>query len=57
MPSWGYIIIIGIILCIVLSAFFSGTETAFATVNKVKLEKEAKLGNRKAKLAFKLSEN
>lgn len=57
MPSWGYIMIIGIILCIVLSAFFSGTETAFAIVNKVKLEKEAKLGNRKAKLAFKLSEN
>ena len=38
MPSWGYIMIIGIILCIVLSAFFSGTETAFAIVNKVKLE-------------------
>ena len=57
MPSWGYPIIIVIVVLVMFSAFFSGTETVFASVNKIKLEKKAKEGSRKAKLAFDLSEN
>ena len=55
MPSWGVPIIIVIIVLIGFSAFFSGTETVFASVNKIKLEKKAKEGSKKAMLAFKLS--
>lgn len=57
MPSWGIPIIIVIILMIILSGFFSGTETVFASVNKIKLEKKAKAGGKKEKLAFELSNN
>ena len=57
MPSWGIIAIIAIVLLVALSAFFSGTETVFANVNKIKLEKLAKEGNKKADLANKLANN
>ena len=57
MPSWGIPIIIVIIVMIILSGFFSGTETVFASVNKIKLEKKAKAGGKKEKLAFELSNN
>jgi len=48
--------IIAMVVCIVLSAYFSATETAFSSVNKTRLKALAEKGNRKAKLAFELAE-
>ena len=49
--------IILMIVCIVLSAYFSATETAFSSLNKTRLKTIAEKGNKKAELALKLSEN
>ncbi len=46
-----------IILCIVMSAYFSATETAFSSFNRIRLKNMAEKGNKKAKLVMKLSEN
>ena len=49
---------IGIIcLCIVLSAYFSATETAFSSFNRIRVKSLADNGNRRARLVLKLSEN
>lgn len=40
-----------IFICILFSAFFSGTETAFSTVNQVRLKSYADSGTKKAKRA------
>ncbi|WP_242968229.1 HlyC/CorC family transporter [Anaeromassilibacillus sp. An172] len=40
-----------IFICILFSAFFSGTETAFSTVNQVRLKSYADSGSKKAKRA------
>ena len=49
-----YIIIMAVL--ILLSAYFSATETAFSSLNKTRIKTLAEKGNRKAKLACKLSE-
>ncbi len=49
--------LIVIILCIVMSAYFSATETAFSSFNRIRLKNMAEKGNKKAKLVMKLSEN
>lgn len=46
-----------IIICIVMSAYFSATETAFSSFNRIRLKNMAEKGNKKAKLVMKLSEN
>ena len=43
-----------LILCLVLSAFFSGTETALMSFNRYQLRTMAKAGNRGAILAERL---
>lgn len=48
--------IIAIVICIIMSAYFSATETAFSSVNKTRLKALAEKGDRKAKLALDLSE-
>lgn len=48
--------LIPIIICIILSAYFSATETAFSSLNKTRLKTMIEKGNKKAKLAYKLSE-
>lgn len=52
-------IIYGIIifLCIVLSAFFSGTEMAFSCANKIRLKSYADNGNKRAKTALWVVDN
>ena len=45
------------VVLVIMSAYFSATETAFSTVNKTKLKTLAEKDNRKAKLALSLSEN
>ena len=47
---------VGIVICILASAFFSGSEMALSSCNVVRLENEAKGGSRKAARALKLTE-
>jgi len=42
--------------CIILSAYFSATETAFQSMNKTKVRAMAEKGNRRAALALRLAE-
>ena len=49
--------IIIILICLILSAYFSASETAFSTFNKVKIKNLADKGNKKAKLVLNISEN
>ena len=46
-----------IILCIIFSAFFSATETAFSSFNKIRLKTLAEKGNKVAAKALKLSDD
>ena len=49
--------IIIIVICLILSAYFSASETAFSTFNKIKIKNLADKGNRKAKLVLNISDN
>lgn len=49
--------IIFLVILVILSAFFSATETAFFSANKIRLKALASEGNRRAKKALKISEN
>ncbi len=44
-------------ILVMMSAYFSATETAFSSLNKTRLKTMAEDGNKKAELALKLSEN
>lgn len=46
-----------LIVCVGLSAFFSGSETAFATVNKIRMKNLASEGNKKASKVIKIAED
>lgn len=46
-----------IVLLIAMSAFFSATETAFSSVNKIRLKNYAANGNKKAAKALSIAEN
>lgn len=52
-----YILSISIIICIILSAFFSGSEMAFSSVNTVRLENLDENGNKKATRALYITEH
>lgn len=56
-PTTQTIIIIIIIVCFLLSGYFSATETAFTTVNKLRLKTKADDGNKRARLVLKLADN
>lgn len=45
------------VACIAMSAFFSGSETAFATVNKIRMKNLAAEGNKKAEKVLRISED
>lgn len=49
--------ILAMIVCVVLSAYFSATETAFSSLNKTRLKAMAENGNRKAQLTLQLSDH
>ena len=49
-----YIIIM--VICLIMSAYFSVTETAFSCANKTRLRALAEKGNKKAELAVKLAD-
>ena len=46
-----------IVILILLSAVFSASETAFSSVNKIRLRTYAEEGSKRAKLAIKITEN
>lgn len=48
---------IAIMLLVAMSAYFSGSETAFSAVNKIQIKKLAEDGNKKAKRVLKLVDN
>lgn len=43
--------------CVMMSAYFSATETAFSSLNRIRVKNMAEKGNKKAKLVIRLSEN
>ncbi|MBQ9161970.1 MAG: HlyC/CorC family transporter [Clostridia bacterium] len=45
------------IVCVALSAFFSSSESSFATMNKIRIKQKADDGNKKAKNALFISNN
>jgi len=49
--------IVAIIVCILFSAYFSATETAFSSLNRTRLKSMAEKDNKKAALALSLAEN
>ena len=49
--------IILIIICVILSGFFSATETSFSSLNRIKVKNLANKGNKRAALVLKLSDN
>ena len=46
-----------IVFCLIMSAYFSATETAFSTLNRIRVKTLAEKGNKKAILTLKLADN
>lgn len=46
-----------IVLCVMMSAYFSATETAFSSLNRIRVKNMADKGNKRAALVLKMSEN
>lgn len=46
-----------IVFCIVMSAYFSATETAFSSLNRIRIKNMAEKGNKRAALVLRLSDN
>ncbi len=57
MDSHSTTLILVLLVLILLSAYFSATETAFSSLNRIRLKNLAAEGNKRAKLAYALSEN
>ncbi len=50
-----YLVII--IVCVIMSAYFSATETAFSTFNRIRMKNMAEKGDKKAERAIKLADD
>lgn len=50
-------ILIAMLLCVIASAYFSATETAFSSLNRTRLKATAEKGQRKAVLALRLCDS
>lgn len=46
-----------IVFCIIMSAYFSATETAFSSLNRIRVKNMAEKGNKRAALVMRLSES
>ena len=57
MDSSSISMIVAIALLVMMSAYFSATETAFSCMNKIRMKNRADAGERKAVLALSLSED
>ena len=57
MSTYDILMLVIIIICICLSAFFSATETAFSTVSTIRLKYLTERGDKRAKNALKVTEN
>lgn len=57
MDSHSTTLIIILLILLILSAYFSATETAFSSLNRIRIKNLAAEGNKKAKRALKLSED
>lgn len=57
LPDGSLPTIIGMIICLAFSAFFSASETAFTSFNKTKMKTRAEEGSKKAALVLKMSDN
>ena len=53
-PTTQVILVIVILVCLIFSGYFSATETAFTTLNKVRVKTRADDGNKRATLVLKL---
>lgn len=49
--------LLGILVCVILSAFFSASETAYNTLNRVRIKNMANGGNKRAALTLHIAEN
>ena len=49
--------LLGMVICIILSGYFSATETAFSSLNKTRMKYMAEKGNKRAKNALRLADN
>ena len=49
--------ITAMVICVILSGYFSATETAFSSVNRTRLKAMAEKGDHKAELALRLAED
>ena len=49
--------IAAMVICVILSGYFSATETAFSSVNRTRLKAMAEKGDHKAELALRLAED
>ena len=56
MDSYSISLVI-IIICIIMSAYFSATETAFSSLNRIRIKNMSEKGNKRAQLVLRLSEN
>ena len=52
MDSASIIMIVVLIFLVAMSSYFSATETAFSSLNRVRLKSKADAGNRRAALAL-----
>lgn len=57
MDSHSIGMIIGLVFLVMMSAFFSATETAFSSLNRIRIKNLAAKGSKKARLTYKLCEN
>lgn len=57
MDSHSTALVLILIVLVALSAYFSATETAFSSLNRIRLKNLAAGGNKRAQLAYTLSEN
>ena len=46
-----------ILICVMLSAYFSATETSFTSLNRIRMKNMAEKGDKRAELVLKLLEN